>query len=1552
MSGFVGVSKRGAALAAGLVFCCFLLGYGVTQEVPLGQLGGRVLMAENDKPLPEALVTFTPMSEIDKDVIRPRYTYTKADGSFAIHSVPVGAYEMEVSAEHHTLKTRYVWVEEGKLTDLAAIKMAPSEPYLNLYASQRVFVPGEKPHVELHGFGTKDAVKVEILKLNLEAVARSGGLQDALYPLRDAEKIDKKMATSVKVTDHAVTKRDIEGAFIEEIKLPVLAEGFYFIRVSSGKQKAATYLNITRIAMITKSAGGQSLGYVTDLMAGTPISGADVFVVEGAKLAKRAATNAEGLAEVQMPAKQEKPLLLAKKGNSFAMVGFYGGNQQDGPYKVYTYTDRPVYRPGDEISFKGIVRKVDGSRYSLPEGQSATVELRNGDGDTVETVTLPLSEHGSYYGSFKTSSEAEPGDWWIKTRVAKQDSEQYVSVAAYRKPEYSITVKGTEPYFILGKKASAKVKAEYYFGGPVIGATVEATVYRSPIWSFEGDDEEDWGQEGFVGGEFSEEITATTDANGEALIEFDTRAEGDPESYPTDFRYTVVASVADEGDKRFDGEGDVTVVRGAIALSVETDHYVVDVGEAFDVSVDARSHEDQPLPGRALEVVLGREEWTRRTSIFVPLETKKAVSDEHGNARVSFSAAKAGSYKVLVKADDGDGNVVNSATTIWVDGSGAVWEPDQGTFRMTPDSKTYKSGDRAKVLLQTSKPGGSAIVTVEADKVLWRQVVKLDDNSTTVEMPIEIEYAPNAFVTAAYIKDKMYMSDSKQIKVDRPDRLLTVSVTPGKDSYGPGELVELAVETKDDKGAPAPAEVSVGVVDESIYAIRKDQTDVVAGLYPRRYNRVDTSYSFPDIYLDGGDKGGNIPLRTKFKDTAFWQPAVQTDSSGKARISFKLPDNLTEWRATVVGVTDKSVAGMSTAKFKARKDLMVRLQPPVYMVRTDTQQMAVIVTNDTGKDQDVHLRVESDGITLEGEKERVVRVAAGKPEAIDFTLVADRAGEATLTARAWVDGGASDGVEQKLPVKPYGRPLVEERAGETTTVANETVRLVAGADPNVGQLTITMTPSLAAGLIQTLPGLVDYPYGCVEQTMSRFMPSMVVASTLKNLGLSMPDVEAKLPRIVDESYARLAKMQHSDGGWGWWENDGSEPFMTALVLDGVDRARRAGFGPKYIDVKKALERAQAMLKTAPKEQYQREAWNRDRFYLGFVLARHGVTAPAMKLMAMKVLPNGLGATDFAFLSLAGHEVGDSNLSMNVLRSLKFIAQDGPSVASWAPQSYSWGAEPTALSLMAFLASDPQNPIVPKAVRYLMLSRKTDGWTSTRDTSYSLLALSTYLTQHKEQLGGSSQVSVQVNGKSIGSYALTASDSASGVVKIPVKELKAGENQIRLTASSGRAFYSMRLEQFDQDADMAAVPGKGLRIERRYYLLEPQRMENGTMRLLPSKQPVTQVKSGDLVRVQLTINSDVPRQYVMVEDALPSNFRAMERENVGLDEWGWWWSKTVLRDDRITFFSDWMEKGEKKIEYTIRAEAPGSGFALPTRIENMYDPTQGASGAGAKLEVRG
>jgi uncharacterized protein YfaS (alpha-2-macroglobulin family) len=1541
--------KRLLSLLAGIGFAGVLLAYGVTQEVPLGGVEGSLRMLENGKPLVKAMVTFTPMSDLDKEIIRPRFKRTSEDGTFVFRDIPSGAYEMDVSAEHHEFKPRFVWIEEGKTTDLKAIDLKPVDPYLKLYASQRVFMPKEKPGLELHGFVDTDVVKIKVYQLGLDYLAQNGDLGSALYPIaRDTAKLEKagKVVTTIQ---HKVERRDSEGAFIDQLSIPVLPEGFYVVRCFAKNLAESTFLNITSISLVSKSANGKALAFASDLESGKPLAGIDVFTWQ-AGLKPVGKTSADGTIEATYQG-QGQPVLIARRGKSLALVGFSNDNSRESKMHITSYTDRPVYRPGDEIHFKGIVRSGEGDNMVVPRQGQVSVELRDNDGNAVQTVQAQIGPHGTYDGTFTTNPEVDPGDWSIVSEIGGSEDYLYLPISAYRKPEFTVNVSSTEPYFILGNQASAKIKCEYYFGGPVPGAKVKVSVYRNPIYSFESDEESDGDdyefEDSFVGGEYSQEIDAVTDANGEVVVNFDTKAEGDPEDYPTDYTYNVIASVADAGDKYFDGQGSVRVVRGAFDLSVSTDQYVVKPGDDVPFTVKTESHDGKPLSNTKVSVVVGMERWTNRAAFFEPTKTYDVVTDAKGVATLRVPASEGGTLKALATAKDAEGNRIASDASSWVSAEGADWYPGLGDFKLTLDKRSYQPNQTATVLLQTSKTGGSALVTVEADRVLWSKVVPLDSESVTVEIPVVKAYAPNAFVAAAYVKNKKFYTAERKLRIDRSDRNLNVSVTPSQKNYEPGDVAKVTIKTTNDSGAPEPANLSLAVVDESIYAIRSDSTDILKALYPQQYNQVSTSYSFPEVYLDGGDKGGpDLRLRSKFRDTAFWAPNVNTDANGLATLTFTLPDNLTEWRATAIGITDQNSAGMSRAQFKARKELMVRLQPPMYLTQYDQQHMSVVVTNDTGKDQDVNVTVASEGVDLEGEGRQKIHVLAGTPVALDFTLKAPQAGTGKLTAKAWVDGGPNDGVTQELPIHPYGRLLVETHAGVADKDASSTVKVVDTASPNTGELIVNVSPSLAGGLTQSLPALVDYPYGCVEQTMSRFMPAMVVSNAMKELGLSLPGVSAKLPAIADQSYMRLAKMENGTGGWGWWENDEPEPFMTALVLDGIARAKEAGYAPRYVDVKSAVDAAAKLSKSPPKTEYFLAQWNRDRIYLAYVLAKFDRKAEAAKILNAFPIKSS-GPAEAALAALTAERLGDEAKAEAGLARLREIVQQGPTTANWAPQIYSYGEEPTALALTAFLAIRPNDPLVTKTVRHLMLSRQGNSWTSTRDTSYAIVALTTYLRQHPEQIDPKqTRHDVTVNGKTV---VLIPDENGAATVEIPMQSLQKGDNIVRVSGSAP-TFFTVQLNQFDVQKKLDDMPGEGIRVARTYHLLEARRLQDGTTRLMPTDRTIDQAQSGDIVRVELVVTSDVDREYMMVEDPIPSNFRTTERGDIDFGDWGWWWSKTVIRDDRIAFFARWLTKGENKISYNMRAESPGTGGALPTKIENMYDPGQRASNHAQELEV--
>jgi uncharacterized protein YfaS (alpha-2-macroglobulin family) len=182
----------------------------------------------------------------------------------------------------------------------------------------------------------------------------------------------------------------------------------------------------------------------------------------------------------------------------------------------------------------------------------------------------------------------------------------------------------------------------------------------------------------------------------------------------------------------------------------------------------------------------------------------------------------------------------------------------------------------------------------------------------------------------------------------------------------------------------------------------------------------------------------------------------------------------------------------------------------------------------------------------------------------------------------------------------------------------------------------------------------------------------------------------------------------------------------------------------------------------------------------------------------------------------------------------------------------------------------------------------------------------------------------------------------------------GKNAVKVSQTGQSVcYYASDLKQVIPDSQLGQLVGSNdLKIERTYYRMEARRQEDGQMRFVRSEKPVDEVKSGEIIKVILTVTSGKEREFVMLEDPVPSNCRVTERDEPYEDEaWGWWWARTVIMEDRVAFFARTLESGTKEFSYVMRAESDGKSNALPTRIGNMYDPDDYASTKELGLEVQ-
>lgn len=1536
-------------LIAGIVVSAALLATGVTQEVPRSRITGKVTLKENGRGFRGALVTVSPLFGQEDDNVRTRVAECAEDGSFRVSNVIAGPYRISVSGEAHEYFDQQISVQDGEPLDVP-ISMKPMEPYLDLYAEQHVFRSGESAELKVKGFIEADRLSLQVYKLDFNKVIKEGSLYSALAPLSGGygrtAKNPATMGASVVKSEHRLQNRDVEGVFIENLKLDALKPGIYWAQCGAKDLTRGTWINVSDIAVVTKQVDDRLLAFVTDMASGKPVVGAEVGYALAGKYNAAAKSDASGLARLSLPTetKGKGVVVMASSAGSRGFVDFQRPPDEPGRQtSFFTYTDRPIYRPGDTVMFKSLIRILQGSQYVLPPAGTATVVLRDESDEILATSTLPVSPIGNLHGSFDLNPELAPGSYQIEVAYQGAKNTKYVTVAAYRKPQYSIKVTPEQPSYLRGDQVRMKVQVEYYFGGPVVGAKVEAFVNRAPKWVWYDDaagDEEEYESEYSSGGDFVGDFEATTDSNGTAFVEFSTAGKESQELSENDYIYTLSASVSDDAGQYFDGEGKVTVARGDLAIGVRSSRWIADRDQDVEVEILAtRTGSNEPAANQSVDVYTAYEVWGDKVSAELPQNKFTVNTDATGKATLKVRGDKSGSLLVNATATDSRGNRISSRDYIYISGGAASHVPDVNV-ELKLDKRKYAAGDTAKAMISTNKPGGFVLVTLEGENLYETKCLPLEA-STVVEFEVKDEYAPNAFVSVAFVHEKKFYEATRRLNINLGKRTLDVKVTSDKETYQPGETATYTVQTRAETGEPVSADVSLGLVDESIYALAQDNTDIAEAFYPRRYNRVATNYSFPEMYLDGGDKASSeVQIRRKFKDTAFWNPSVTTDASGQATVQVVLPDNLTQWRATAVACSADTFVGQATQQIRVKKPLMIRLQGPAFVTSKDSQQVTALVTNESGEACSIAVKVAAQGATLAGGIE-TLDVAEGETKSVDFTISAATGQEVILVATAVVSD-LTDGVELKIPVEASGARVVSTHSGVAKETLSQIITVPSDADEGFGSLKIRVRPTIVSNIAQSLDGLIDFPFGCVEQTMSRFMPSVIASKLMKDLGLPPSARAADLPAIINQSLTRLGKMQLGNGGFGWFEYDSGNPFMTAYVLEGLHLVRAAGVKTPDRIHRRALEWADEYLKSDAAKLASTSEWSRvDLVYLAYAVTLYSKSEPA-KAVLKAVEPISKDSQIAAFRALAWRNLGNAELSAKAVAELKAMAQKNGDYVHWGG---TYGVENTARALYA-LTKLGDNSLTAAAARHL----GQDRWYSTRDTAFAIIGLSEYLKSSAE-MNPNATVQVTLNGKTLANLTLTKASIVDPalVLTVPMSELTKGENRLEVRKQgTGVAYIDSELVAYVNSPP--AIPGAT--ITREYRKLEPQALEDGTMRLLPGKSALTAFSAGDLVAVTLTVRTDADLEYFLIEDPVPAGFRVTEREDLAdTESWNWWYSKLNVFDDRVASFARSVPKGSSVITYVMRAESPGTSVARPLSAYNMYAPNRPTYAPAVEVTIR-
>jgi len=783
---------------------------------------------------------------------------------------------------------------------------------------------------------------------------------------------------------------------------------------------------------------------------------------------------------------------------------------------------------------------------------------------------------------------------------------------------------------------------------------------------------------------------------------------------------------------------------------------------------------------------------------------------------------------------------------------------------------------------------------------------------------------------------------------------------------------------------------------------------------------------------DGGETGGPVQVRTDFRETALWKPDLVTDAHGRATISVKYPESLTRWKATARVAAADARFGIGTSATRTQKPLVARLQAPRFFVVGDEVTISGLFDNRTEGTLVVRPELVAEGLDLLTPAPATVAVDANGQARVDWKARVTVSGTAKLrlTGRS---GELSDAMEKTYPMEPHGIDALVARAlkmkGAELAFALD---VPAARRKETTQFKVQVSPSLAVTMLDALPYLVDYPYGCTEQTLSRFLPAAIVAKTLKDQGLSAEEAMTRvfggietetagathpkgkhslqeLERMIREGLDRLYDFQHGDGGWGWWKQGDSDPFMTAYVVWGLSLAREAGLDVRTDVIDRGADHLSLEIVEAEAEP-DLAAW----MLHALAVSGRGKGDARADAAFEKLWKDrqGLNAYSRALFALAAKSLGRDAQAKTLAQNLAngAMKDDTPDVSRVDPTTGThhdaamatvhWGAdktwrrwsegpvETTSFALRALLAIDPENQgvrdLAEKSVNWLVQNRRGAQWSNTRDTAIAILALNEWLGKSGE-IARDVQYELVVNGKPVARRTVTAGEmlSAPAEFTIAANDVVDGANQIQVKRISGDGplYLAARASFFSLEEP---IPARGTQIyvKRQFYkrVGRPTLLKGQIYERFPLEDGGS-VASGERVEVVLTLEAKNDFEYLVFEDlkaagleaaGLLSGEAAFVRElksgevehrfggNVpamipdpndharytGRQRW----VHQELRDRKVALFVDKLPQGVWEIRYELRAEVPGRFHALPTLGHAMYVPEIKCNGAEARITV--
>ncbi|MCC5944532.1 MAG: alpha-2-macroglobulin family protein [Bernardetiaceae bacterium] len=1370
-------------------------------------------------------------------------------------------------------------------------------------------------------------------------------------------------------------------------------EGIYLLRALSDDDRwvsDAAIISVSDMGFIVKQTDEEVLVFVNTIESAKPIADAKVKLISGNNQEiLETKTDQAGIAHFKNIDKQAPgfniSMLTAERNGEFSYMYFNhnpvnisdfsteGKREKAGGLQAFLYGERTLYRPGETLNFKAIVRNAQWKPIGRVPMQ---LHLILPNGKPIFSRKATLNDQGTIEDDFTLSEAAVTGAYTlqIKTATGVLLNTMNINVEEFVPNRIKVINQVDKDTYKEGDKVFFGAQALNLFGPPAADRNYEVEMMLSyknfspqaknktfKTYNFDierGSDAPRYFENVFKEGK--------TSAEGRIKESFEI-----PKEYKNTglLQGNIYATVFDETGRPVSKSSSFDVATQPVFIGIQSpESYWVSTNQPVKMPLVALSP-DGTLKNSEVRLELVRLEWQTVLEsnygnyAYVSrkkenLEESKTINVNGTNTSYTFVPKISGEYEVRAYLPNANAYVVSKIYAYgWGSSSASSFAVNkEGKIDIQPDKDKYSVGETAKLLFKTPF-AGRMLVTLERNRIFKHFYVDVKDKSASVSLDIPADYLPNVYVSATLIKpiasQKIPLTVAcgfASLAVEDSKHQLALEITAPEKSRSKRKQVIKA------KTSPK-AEVTIAVVDEGILLIKNIQTpDPYGYFFQKRALEVNSFNIYPRLFpefkahkprygADGYDLGNRAnPLTNKrIKPAAFWSKTLIADAQGNVSYELDIPEFSGDLRIMAVAVKDDAFAS-ADKNMKVADPLVLSTGLPRFLSPNDRSSVPLTLSNTTEKEMQVQVSMRIEGsMKAEGTTTQSISIPAQAEKTVTFQAqAAEEIGLAKviLSAKA---GGETFTQEIDMSVRPAASLLKNSasaaiKGGESKTLSLETSDFIPAS--RSAKLVVSRSPMVEfAG---NLSFLINYPYGCVEQTISSVFPQLYVKDLSQAMGqmlLSSNDPDDNIRQAI----RKLQSMQLPSGGLSYWQGGHQESHWgSTYAAHFLIEAQKAGFEVDKQFMERLYDYMAKQVKKKDTERLyfenvndgmaSREIASKTNFYTLYVLAMAGQQdVPTMNYYKSRIQNLAL---DSRYLLATSYKLLGDAKSYQSLLPTEFAGERARRELGGSFYSY---IRDQAISLNMLIEVDPDNKQVPILARQLSQELRQASYLNTQEAAFALLALGKLSRKEAQK---SIKGKILADGKLIANYDGTARPIVLGSADLLDKKITIE------TEGEGTLYYFWESQGISRSGKIKEEDAN-MKVRRTFYDRKGN-LING--RAFSQNELI-------VVKISVVSTSLSTIENVVITDMLPAGLEAENPRLGGRGISGFEWIKESdlpshydFRDDRVNIFTDVRRDKTLNFYYTLRAVSKGE-FALgPVGADAMYDAAYRSYYGSGKVRV--